>query len=701
MKSEGFALIIVIALLVVTTSANAAPYRHLFEVTDSLPRSQWFINSSGEIVDDAHFEFYDNPSAAGFPDYPWGGLSGSAATSGKVTNVWRLPNRSIFAFAVSVTITNDTYTSFWSMNGTSAENCWWWEGWSCNRAPEIPYNIERYMYKVRLTLDFADAGFHENPLGPIYVQDYDELAWIGPSDTEPPTIPPDSPYWRNYAVPTIRFGDLAPGQSATKSIMFGLWEPLPPSSPLYNLLEDSLVNQKDIFVNRTSSLKISRYCDSLTRDDNSSWPSGCELSSNVSVFFDSAPSAGAAYVKLGANTPSDHYWWEGGPSISRDEMIQLAVTAGPDEAIRLRTMQLQADGWGNDKTDIQSVQVYVDDDEDGKLDPSEDLLASGTYDSDNGICALSFSNSPAIPAGETVHLLVVYRLASGSTSWWNTFRFNVIRIRVAGVTSGEQTLAYGLPLGSCTKTLIPTPQVVSIGEAKRLDEGTVVMLNDKVLLTTPFNRYIEEQDRSAGILVDSWWEVPTPPDVPPPPPALATSSSGRTLVTLVGTTSAGWPEAWIRVLEATATTDPYNAPLSPVFLGNKALGGSACGIQPGVVDFAAPENPRLATGLNNIGLLVATYGVVTHIKYPEWWGDTWRFWIDDGSGLFDGTLDPNTQEPVHGVCVVCPGDWPLEETLQLGTRLRVSGVLGCVNNGLEQPVRQLVPRDLNDIVVIP
>lgn len=70
MKSEGFALITVIALLAVTTSANAAPYRHLLEVTDSLPRSQWFINSSGEIVDDAHFEFYDNPSAAGFPDYP-------------------------------------------------------------------------------------------------------------------------------------------------------------------------------------------------------------------------------------------------------------------------------------------------------------------------------------------------------------------------------------------------------------------------------------------------------------------------------------------------------------------------------------------------------------------------------------------------------------------------------------------------------
>jgi hypothetical protein len=70
------------------------------------------------------------------------------------------------------------------------------------------------------------------------------------------------------------------------------------------------------------------------------------------------------------------------------------------------------------------------------------------------------------------------------------------------------------------------------------------------------------------------------------------------------------------------------AEVKPVALSNKAAGGSSLNqYTPGVTG---------GKGLNNIGLLVKTCGVVTHVDLTNQF-----FYIDDGSALLDGTKKPD------------------------------------------------------------
>jgi hypothetical protein len=69
-------------------------------------------------------------------------------------------------------------------------------------------------------------------------------------------------------------------------------------------------------------------------------------------------------------------------------------------------------------------------------------------------------------------------------------------------------------------------------------------------------------------------------------------------------------------------------------MSNKSLGGGTSGIQPATVDVTDPC-AYFSQGLSTIGLLVKTTGVVTYVD------DTEAFaYIDDGSGLYDGSGHP-------------------------------------------------------------
>jgi hypothetical protein len=115
---------------------------------------------------------------------------------------------------------------------------------------------------------------------------------------------------------------------------------------------------------------------------------------------------------------------------------------------------------------------------------------------------------------------------------------------------------------------------------------------------------------------------------------------------------------------------------------NRTLGGAQMGRQQGVVDqYSFPR--KMATGLNNIGLLVSTWGKVTAV------GTDW-FYLDDGTGLDDGGV--NTGVFVHCPNVVRPG---------LNRYVRVTGISGCeIQQGSPVPRRVLRPRRQSDIEII-
>jgi hypothetical protein len=61
--------------------------------------------------------------------------------------------------------------------------------------------------------------------------------------------------------------------------------------------------------------------------------------------------------------------------------------------------------------------------------------------------------------------------------------------------------------------------------------------------------------------------------------------------------------------------------IDPIGMANRAVGGGACGLQADVIG---------GFGLNNIGLLVKTWGTVTYAEYNF-------FYLDDGSKAWDGS----------------------------------------------------------------
>lgn len=186
---------------------------------------------------------------------------------------------------------------------------------------------------------------------------------------------------------------------------------------------------------------------------------------------------------------------------------------------------------------------------------------------------------------------------------------------VAGFTQGASVLHWiGFWAGET-----PTPIVVpSINDAKLLADDTSVSVSGKIAtsghdsvsgLDDRFNGffYLEESDRSSGIRVvcPSW------------PIAGLLRGSVINVIGTMGTTPEGERQISAPVVIITATTTP----LTPVGMNNRAIGGSDLGTPPsgqyGVVG---------GGGLNNVGLLVQTWGLITG-------SGAGYLTIDDGSGV--------------------------------------------------------------------
>lgn len=172
----------------------------------------------------------------------------------------------------------------------------------------------------------------------------------------------------------------------------------------------------------------------------------------------------------------------------------------------------------------------------------------------------------------------------------------------------------------------------SVSSVKELADGALVSLEGKIATSQigDFSDffYIEESNRSCGI------RVATLPKLV----AGLTRGSVVDVVGTLGTTANGERQLVDPVAVVVSTT----APLEPVGMPNWSLGGATFGEEPfgqqGVIG---------GKGLNNVGLLVKTWGQVTSLRYMY-------AVVDDGSGpvLMDLTTMPSPPEPNSYVSVV-------------------------------------------------
>ena len=209
--------------------------------------------------------------------------------------------------------------------------------------------------------------------------------------------------------------------------------------------------------------------------------------------------------------------------------------------------------------------------------------------------------------------------------------------------------------GSCFGQVPAPAPAQGISAAKMRTNNDEVWLSDKIVTAVfPDGSYcVEDPLRSCGIRVSGG----TPPSV-------------GDKVRIVGALAVTNGEAQVN---ATTCLKVDTGIVRPLGMLTKALGGgSAVGIQQGITG---------ASGLNNIGLLVKTWGKVTLA------GRGW-FYLDDGSGVNDGS-------GVIGIYV----DAPSMSVPAKGSYATVTGISSC-DLFLGNVVNTLRPRSQEDITIV-
>lgn len=249
---------------------------------------QWFLDANG-VEEFRPFEFHDN--AIGFG----GGFASTLAIEGRFGGYIRDAANSITGYRIVASITNDTNT---------VEGQWLPGTNSHQEANTINPRYVGTLFDTKLTVEFADDGVRGNWFPDaagqgdepnVFAQDYDQLAWYSFTETGA------------YQVPTYDFGDIPVGQTVTRTLSFGLYNPIFDPNGAIPDVDPAL----DLFLNRTTSLKISNYFEpapfdilqSLALpvvnyfDDGTPYPDIVpDLGSNVSVFHNIPSPGGVALL---------------------------------------------------------------------------------------------------------------------------------------------------------------------------------------------------------------------------------------------------------------------------------------------------------------------------------------------------------------------------------------------------------------------
>ncbi|MFH1421926.1 MAG: hypothetical protein ABIH42_04340, partial [Planctomycetota bacterium] len=180
----------------------------------------------------------------------------------------------------------------------------------------------------------------------------------------------------------------------------------------------------------------------------------------------SAPPSGELTISMGGANP-------GVSSVCNDAqgvpMLQINLTVGDTEDIRITSITFNSSGTGDDRADVSSVSLYNDLNSNGLLDTNEPQIGSAqTYSANDG--AVTFSGlSEVINRSTSESWLVVYNFA-GSAELGETFRCaftGASNLNATGVTSNSSITPSGsFPISGGNKTIsvIPTGYLtVSIG----------------------------------------------------------------------------------------------------------------------------------------------------------------------------------------------------------------------------------------------
>ena len=242
---------------------------------------------------------------------------------------------------------------------------------------------------------------------------------------------------------------------------------------------------------------------------------------------------------------------------------------------------------------------------------------------------------------------------------------------VSGLLLG-QTYFFGLKSRDQVGNESPLSNVAAVYLGSQLDmrnspDGTYGAVIGVVAATSGDvgATYVESENRAWGVCVDS----------------TGAAESRKVYVTGFLSRESGEP-----TMTAASVYDlGAGTPIEPVAMQSKFTGGAGFGFQQGVVDYAVPMwwQHEHSIAINNIGLLVATWGRVTGK------GDGYLY-VDDGSALRDGTVTGKEQNV--GVRAICD-----PTGYSAGDFLIVTGISSCFETPSGEIARHILTRRSEDI----
>lgn len=335
----------------------------------------------------------------------------------------------------------------------------------------------------------------------------------------------------------------------------------------------------------------------------------------------SSPTVGSLTGAPGAANPPNKNAVIGSAAVA----AQLCFTASTTENVLIYALKLQAFGSGNDNNEVTAIHIVRDNDNDGIPDTTkgDTILAthSGGYPSDNGTLTVVIPGTwrGLVKSGTTVNLLVVYQFRA--TAGLNkTFGFNLLQVYATGDSThlnvpvndaANPTNPFSFTSSTITTCDIPVVPIDGNDRWKKLPDGCTLIASNLPLLVI-FNAehrfYVEEQDRSSGL----WLRFA---GMPPPPASLGDGLffEGR-LQTLDG-------ERYLLVTSPPSIAQGWRE--RPLGMPTRSVGGGDDEWEE--VTGAGQKGVVGGVGLNNVGLLVRTWGRYMQIGPTE-------FFVDGGGG---------------------------------------------------------------------
>ena len=245
--------------------------------TDPIAKlGQWFIPVSGGSPQSRSNEFHDN-----LPNQGGGAMSFKAIYGAATGIVYSAgPGTNIIGFTIKATVTNDTNT--WSGAWQVAPNS---HGETRPAATATPPYVGT-LYRPVIVAEFALGANALFPPGPVAGTPYsvspgprivavnnDLMAWYCFNNAAP---------GGNYYVPSWTMPDIPIGASSSVAMQFRVLDGgLTPADPRYAAITSSASTGADLLSNRTTSLKIDNWVESIWQDSAVAYSS---RPSDVAVF---------------------------------------------------------------------------------------------------------------------------------------------------------------------------------------------------------------------------------------------------------------------------------------------------------------------------------------------------------------------------------------------------------------------------------